>query len=156
MDPTLVLNFSLDSSALGWPRTIYYFAKNCPIYKFRTVLKSWSHSGFKYAKQFFLNHCLRVAHLLWSLANFCITSKGILLFIQVFSFGKVLVPYRKIEMVIYTVFSFGLRQNFKSNARPFNYGLEKNGWKKSNSELSQLFKTVQNLKIGRGLANGPH
>ena len=108
------------------------------------------------SNQSYYNHCLRVAHLLWSLANFCITSKGILLFIQVFPFGKVLVPYRKIEMVIYTVFSFGLRQNFKSNARPFNYGLEKNGWKKSNSELSQLFKTVWNLKIGRGLANGPH
>ena len=27
-------------SSIGRPRTIYYFAKNCPIYKFRTVLNS--------------------------------------------------------------------------------------------------------------------
>ena len=52
--------------------------------------------------------------------------------------------------------SFGVVQKFRSNARPLNIGLEKNGLNKSNSELSQLFKSLRNLKIGCGLASGPH
>ena len=47
---------------------------------------------------------------------------------------------------------FWVVQKFRSNARPLNIGLEKNGLNKSNSELSQLFKSVRNLKIGCGLA----
>ena len=52
-----------------------WLAKLCPIFKFRTVLKSWDHSEFKYAKHFFLNHYLEVASLIWSFALFCIIPK---------------------------------------------------------------------------------
>ena len=52
--------------------------------------------------------------------------------------------------------SFGVVQKFRSNARPLNSGLEKNGLNEFNLELSQLFKTVRNVKIRCGLAIGPH
>ena len=46
---------------------------------------------------------------------------------QVFLFGgKVLAPYRKIEILEITVFSFGVMQNFRANAGPFRPTLEKN------------------------------
>ena len=43
-------------------------------------------------------------------------------------------------------------QNFRSNLRPLNNGLEKNAFYDFNVELSQHFKTVRNLKIGPTLA----
>ena len=48
--------------------------------------------------------------------------------------------------------SFGVVQKFRSNARPLNIGLEKNGLNKSNSELCKLFKSVRNLRIGHNVA----
>ena len=43
-------------------------------------------------------------------------------------------------------------QKFRSNAQPLNNGLENNVIYKFSVELSQLFKTVRNLKIGHTLA----
>ena len=37
---------------VGWPRTMYYFAKPRPIFKFRTVLNSWDHSTSKFFSTF--------------------------------------------------------------------------------------------------------
>ena len=44
-------------------------------------------------------------------------------------------------------------QKFRSNAGPLNSGLEKSAFNEFNLELSQLFKTVRNLKIGQKMAN---
>ena len=57
--------------------------------------------------------------------------------------------------LIYLMFSYGIRQNYRSNWRPLNSGLEKIDWNDFNLEWSQLFKHVQNLKVKHTLANGP-
>ena len=55
-------------------------------------------------------------------------------------------------MATIVAFFVGTCLNFRSNARPLNSGLEKNDLDDFNVELSQLFKTVRNLKIRRTLA----
>ena len=64
-----------------------------------------------------------------------------------------LINYRKIEYFWYTLISFGITPNFRSNLRPLNIDLEKKCFAYLNSEWSQLFKTVRNLKIRQTLAN---
>ena len=56
----LIFDFKPDISILqlfgtylvGWPRTMYYFAKPRPIFKFWTVLNSWDHSTSKFFSTF--------------------------------------------------------------------------------------------------------
>ena len=49
------------------------------------------------------------------------------------------------------MFSFGLVQNFEPFSRPFRGTVEKSYLVQFDVELSQLFKTVRDLKIGHTL-----
>ena len=51
------------------------------------------------------------------------------------------------------MFSFELMQNFGPFSRPFRTTVEKSYLVQFDVELSQLFKTVQDLKIGQTLAS---
>ena len=51
------------------------------------------------------------------------------------------------------MFSFGLVQNFEPFSRPFRATVEKSYLVQFDVELSQLFKTVRDLKIGQTLAS---
>ena len=68
-------------------------------------------------------------------------------------FHKVLAPYRKIELLDYLLFSFGIMQNFRSISRPFRTTVENSYLNKFDVELSQLSKNVRDLKIGHILAS---
>ena len=63
-----------------------------------------------------------------------------------------LAAYRKIELMAYLVFSFGVVQNFRAFSRPFRATVEKNYLHQFDVEWSKLFRTGRNLKIGSGLA----
>ena len=51
------------------------------------------------------------------------------------------------------MFSFGLVQNFGAFSQPFRATVEKSYLVQFDVELSQLFKTVRDLKIGQTLAS---
>ena len=51
------------------------------------------------------------------------------------------------------MFSFGLVQNFEPFSQPFRGTVEKSYLVQFDVELSQLFKTVRDLKIGQTLAS---
>ena len=72
-----------------------------------------------------------------------------------FLFHKVLAPYRKIELLDYLLFSFGIVQNFRPFSRPFKATVENSYLNEFDVEWSQLSKNVRDLKIGRKIAIGP-
>ena len=82
------------------------------------IILHWNHF-----KHFFLNLCLKVANLIWFLA---LSQKRTMYFRYILFCGNVITHYHKRECTWNTLFSFGLRQNFRSNSRPLNTGLEKN------------------------------
>ena len=118
-------------------------AKVCPIFKFRTVLKSWDHFALNQVIIFVLKLCLEVANLTWSLTHFCLTEK------RTFCCKYICVKVRcwyligKWNCLSYLVFSLGVVQNFRSNSRPLNSSLEKNAlhiWIQNEISFSKLFE----------------
>ena len=61
-----------------------------------------------------------------------------------------LIDYRKIEYFWYTLISFGITPNFRSNLRPLNIDLEKNAlhiWIQNDLSFSKLFKIWKSDKL---------
>ena len=69
--------------------------------------------------------------------------------------AKIQAPYQKIEIEWITTISFGIMQKFRPFSRPFRPTVEKNYLVNFGAKSSQLFKNVQDLKIGRKMAIGP-
>ena len=61
-----------------------------------------------------------------------------------------LINYRKIEYFWYTLISFGITPNFRSNLRPLNINLEKNAlhiWIQNDLSFSKLFEIWKSDKL---------
>ena len=139
---------------LGWPKTIKHLPKcvrftNFEQFWIAKIILHWSHFN-----HFFLNHCLGVAHLILSFAYFCIIPKENILFEELSLLRLCVSTLPRKRITWNTMFSFGVMQNFRSNARPLNSSLELNAFYNFNVEWSQLFKSVWNLQIGHILVFG--
>ena len=137
------------------PRADHFLSKpvqitNLEQFWIAEVILHWSHFN-----HFFLNHCLGVAHLILSFAYFCIIPKENILFEELSLLRLCVSTLPRKRITWNTMFSFGVMQNFRSNARPLNSSLELNAFYNFNVEWSQLFKSVRNLQIRHILVFGP-
>ena len=111
---------------IGWPRTMKCLPKYVGFTNFEQFWIAEIILHQSYLRHFCVRHCLRVAHLILSLAYFCIIPKENILFEELSLLRLCVSTLPRKRITWNTMFSFGVMQNFRSNARPLNSGLEKN------------------------------